>query len=181
MFKHTQLFPCKHSVFHCVNTFLNLFYYKLNALLFCVNRTKRKGRDKVTSALWCIIERRKGSKIKKNCVTSLMLTPKDWTFVKSHQRRFVWIINTRRYRFRGLGFPRYRDIGSLFITLWIKPLLLKCTSFELELGWRSRRICTSCLSWDIRCSPLIILASISVSESDSFFLQQTQNKLTIIE
>lgn len=148
----------------------------MNALLFCVNCTKRNGRDKVTSALRCVIQRRKGSKIKKNCVTSLMLTPKDWTFVTSSQRRFVWIINTRQTYSK---VQRYRFIVHRLISKTTS--VVKCTSFELELGWRSRRICTSCLSWDIRCSPLIILASISVSESDSFFLQQTQNKLTIIE
>lgn len=160
----------------CVNTFLNLFYNKLSALLFCVNRTKRKGRDEITSALWCVIQRRKGSNIKKNCVTSLMLTPKDWTFATSPQRMFVWIINTRQTYSK---VQRYRFIVHRFISK--TTCFIKCTSFEFELGWRSRRICTSCLSWDIRCSPLIILASISVSESDSFFLQQTQNKLTIIE
>lgn len=132
--------------------------------------------DKVTRTLWCVVQRKKGSKIKKNCVTSLMLTPKDWTFVTSPQRRFVWIINTRQTFSK---VQRYRFIVHRFISKTTS--VVKCTSFELELGWRSRRICTSCLSWDIRCSPLIILASISVSESDSFFLQQTQNKLTIIK
>lgn len=147
----------------------------MNALLFCVSCTKRNGRDKVTSALWCVIQRRKGSKIKKNYVMSLKLTPKDWTFVTSSQRRFVWIINTRQIYSK---VQRYRFIVHRFISKTTSVVKCKCTSFELELGWRSRRICTSCLSWDIRCSPLIILASISVSESDSFFLQQTQ---TIIE